>query len=161
MQIAKTFKKYLEYDSAAQLKLIANADERDSRKRNQALSERRAARAKDYLIAAGVPEASIQTFAQGKDHQLSAGTIKALEEQNPNKPARVRATRQTIVWAYNRRVDIVLLPEGTESAQFFPPHVDDVKLLQDAEWQKRSVIEKAGQAKGPEQASGQALPVGN
>ena len=108
-----------------------------------------------------MPEASIQTFAQGKDHPLSADTIKALEEQNPNKPTRMRATRQTIVWAYNRRVDIVLLPKGTESAQFFPHRVDDVQLLRDAEWQKRSDIEKAGQAKAPEQASGQILPVGN
>ena len=161
MQVANTFKKYLEYDYAAQLKLIANADDRDSRKSNQALSERRAARAKDYLIAAGVPEASIQTVAQGKDHQLSSGQIKNLERQNPTKPSRMRASPQTIVWAYNRRVDIVLLPKGTESVQFFPHHVDDVHLLQNAEWQKRSVIEKAAQGRGPEQASQETLPLGN
>ena len=158
MQAAEEFKKYLEYDSAAQLKLVANTDERDSRRRNQALSERRAARVKDYLVAAGVPAASIQTIAQGKDHQLSVTEVRGLEQQNPDKPSRMRANWQTIAWAYNRRVDIVLLPKGTASAQFFPHHVEDVKLLRDAGWQSRRLVDKAGQVKGPEEAVMQLVP---
>lgn len=159
-QVAGEFKKYLEYDSAAQLKLLANADERDSRRRNQALSERRAARVKAYLIAAGVPEQSIQTLAQGKDHPLSSGAIRELEQQNPNRPKRMHAGWQTMVWAYNRRVDIVLLPKGTESARFFPHHVQEVKLLQSAEWQSRRAVEKASQAAASEQAAVAAAEAG-
>lgn len=159
MQAVHTFKKYLEYDSAGQLKLVANADERDSRKRNQALSERRAQRVKDYLISAGVPAGNIQTVAQGEEHQLSSTTIHDLEQQNPHKARRKRADWQTIVWAYNRRADIVLLPTGVASVQFFPHHVDDVNLLQNAEWQSRRVIERAGQVKSSEQAGSQRVPI--
>ena len=158
-QAAHAFKKYLEYDSAAQLKVVANADERDSSKRNQALSERRAERVKDYLISAGVPAANIQTLAQGEEHQLSPSTIHDLEQQNPNKARRKRADWQTIVWAYNRRADIVLLPTGVASVQFFPHHVDDVNLLQNAEWQSSRVVERASQMKSSEEAGSQAVPV--
>ena len=155
-QAAHAFKKYLEYDSAAQLKVVANADERDSRGRNQALSERRAERVKQYLVSAGVPAGNIQTVAQGEDRPLTAGTIRGLEQQNPNKASRTRGDWQSIVWAYNRRVDIVLLPTGVESVQFFPHHVEDVNLLQNAEWQSRRAIEKAGQG---EEAISQSRPV--
>jgi OmpA family/PEGA domain len=158
-QAVHSFKKYLEYDSAAQLKLVANADERDSKKRNQTLSERRAQRVKDYLISAGVPAGSIQTVAQGEEHQLSPSTIRTLEQQNPNKARRKRANWQTIVWAYNRRVDVVLLPTGFASVQFFPHHADDVNLLQNAEWQSGRVIERASQMKGSEEAGSQPVPI--
>src|SRR6185437_58206 len=158
-QAATTFKKYLEYDSAAQLKLLANADERDSRKRNQVLSERRAQRVKDYLIMAGVPEGNIQTVAQGEEHQLSPTTVRDLEQQNPNKARRKRADWQTILWAYNRRVDVVLLPTGVASVQFFPHHVDDVNLLQNAEWQSRRAVERASQMKSSEEAGSQPVPI--
>lgn len=157
MQAANAFKKYLQYDSAAQLKLVANADERDSRSRNQALSERRAARVKDYLVTAGVPAGNIQTVAQGEDLQLSPAAIRDLEKQNPNKAAPMRANWQTMVWAYNRRVDIVLLPTGVASVQFFPHKAGDVRLLRDAQWQSRRAVEKAGQVKGPEEAT--VLPI--
>lgn len=160
MQVAAQFKKYLEYDSAAQLKLIANADERDSRRRNQALSERRAARVKNYLVAAGVPEQSIQILAQGKDHPLSAGAIRELEQQNPNRPRRMRGNSQTIAWAYNRRVDVVLLPKDIASPRFFPHQVEDVRLLQSPEWPNPRTVEKACLASGSEQASVQAAGPG-
>ena len=156
---AQTFTKYMEYDSAAQLKVVANADERDSRIRNQALSERRAERVKQYLISAGVPAGNIQLVAQGKDQQLSAATIRDLEQRNPNQARRMRRNWQSVVWAYNRRVDIVLLPTGVASVQFFPHHVDDVNLLQNAEWQSRRVIERASQMKTSEQAGSPPVPV--
>jgi hypothetical protein len=31
--------------------------------------------------------------------------------------------------AYNRRADVVLLPSGKKSAQFFPHNADDSKLI--------------------------------
>jgi hypothetical protein len=91
---------------------------------------------------------------------LSGSAIRELEQQNPSRPKRMHAGWQTIIWAYNRRVDIVLLPKGTESARFFPHQAQEVKLLQNAEWQSRRAVEKASQAGASEQAAVAAAEAG-
>jgi peptidoglycan-associated lipoprotein len=133
-QTAAGFKKYLEYDPEAKLTVIANTDERDSRARNQSLSERRANRVKEYLVSVGIPDGKIETVAQGKEHPLDLGTVKTLHEQNPNKAPRSLGSFQDLVWAYDRRVDLVLQPKGERSTQYYPGTAAEAKLLFDSKW---------------------------
>ncbi|HVN21384.1 MAG TPA: OmpA family protein [Dongiaceae bacterium] len=131
---AAGFKAYLEYDPDARLSLLANTDERDSNARNKPLSQRRADRVKQYLASLGVPESKIDTTAQGKEHPLDAATVKMLHEQNPNKAPKSLGSFQELVWAYNRRVDLVLQPKGSQSTQFYPGTAPEAKLLFDSQW---------------------------
>lgn len=131
---AAGFKAYLEYDPDARLNVLGNTDERDSNTRNKPLSQRRADRVKKYLVSMGVPENKIDTVAQGKDHLLDAATVKVLHEQNPNKPPKSLGTFRELIWAYNRRADLVLLPKGAQSTQYFPGTVAESGLLFNSEW---------------------------
>ena len=131
---ATGFKAYLEYDPDARLSVVGNTDERDSNARNKPLSQRRANRVKQYLVSLGVPESKIDTVAQGKERPLDAKTIKSLDKQNPNKPPKSLGSFQELVWAYNRRVDIVMQPKGTQSAQFYPGTAPEAELLFNSEW---------------------------
>jgi outer membrane protein OmpA-like peptidoglycan-associated protein len=131
---AAGFKAYLEYDPDARLSVLGNTDERDSKTRNGPLSQRRADRVKKYLVSMGVPENKIDTVAQGKDHLLDAATVKTLHEQNPNKPPKSLGTFQDLIWAYNRRADLVLLPKGAQSTQYFPGTAAESRLLFNSEW---------------------------
>jgi len=137
---AEEFKKYLEYEPDSKLSILANTDERDSRGRNKELSQRRADVVKAYLTSAGVPEDKIETVAQGKDQPLDVDAVKSLNEQNPNKPDKSLGSFQDIVWAYNRRVDIVLLPKQERSLQYFPGAAPEAKLLLDNGWPEQSEI---------------------
>jgi hypothetical protein len=130
---AEGFKKYLEYDPDARLTVAGNTDVRDSNARNKPLSERRANRVKEYLVSLGIPENKIETVANGKTKQLDASTVQLLHKENPNKPAEHR-TSQELVWAYNRRVDIVLLPKDLRSTQYFPGDAPEAKFLADSNW---------------------------
>ena len=131
---AEGFKKYLEYDPDAKLTVIGNTDVRDSNARNKPLSQRRADRVKTYLISQGIPEGKIETVAQGKEHPLDANTVKQLHDQNPDKPSQSLGTFQELVWAYNRRADLVLLPKDARSTQFFPGTAPEANLLFSPEW---------------------------
>jgi len=130
---AEGFKKYLEYDPDAKLTLYANADERDSKARNQRLSERRGNLAKKYLVSLGIPENKIEVVAQGKEKQIDASTVKALHAQNPT-PAKKAGDFQGLVWAYNRRVDLALMPKDVRSLQHFPGDAEDAAVLADSRW---------------------------
>ncbi|MGA3293038.1 MAG: OmpA family protein [Candidatus Acidiferrales bacterium] len=124
------FKKYLEYDPDAKLSIEAHADERGSKPYNQDLSERRVERIKQYLVDQGISADKVQTAAYGKDQPLDKETVKGLEDTNPNTPPKARLKDKHTDWlAYNRRADIVLLPSGKKSAQFFPHNADDSKLI--------------------------------
>jgi hypothetical protein len=39
-----------------------------------------------------------------------------------------------LIWAYNRRADLVLLPNGAQSTQYFPGTVAESRLLFNSEW---------------------------
>jgi OmpA family protein/PEGA domain-containing protein len=128
--LAGGFKKYLEYDSDAKLSIEAYADIRGSKNHNQDLSERRVERIKQYLVDQGIAADKVQTAAYGKDRPMAKGDVKNLEETNPNKPPKARARNVTGDWfAYNRRADIVLLPSGKKSAQFYPHNADDSGIM--------------------------------
>jgi hypothetical protein len=131
---AAGFKAYLEYAPDARLSVLGNTDERDSNTRNKPLSQRRADRVKQYLVSMGIPEDKIETVAQGKDHLLDASAVQTLHEQNPNKSPESLGTFQELVWAYNRRADLVLLPKETQSTQYFPGTAAESRLLFSSEW---------------------------
>jgi OmpA family/PEGA domain len=128
--LAGGFKKYLEYDPDAKLSVEAHADERGSKPFNQDLSERRVERIKQYLVDQGISADKVETAAYGKEQPLDKGTVKTLEGTNPNAPPKARLRDKRADWlAYNRRADVVLLPSGKKSAQFFPHNADDSKLI--------------------------------
>jgi len=128
--LAGGFKKYLEYDPDAKLSIEAYADERGSKPYNQDLSERRVERIKQYLVDQGISADKVQTAAYGKERPLDKGTVSSLESTNPNAPPKARLKDKRTDWlAYNRRADIVLLPSGKKSAQFFPHNADDSGLI--------------------------------
>ena len=132
-RMAAGFKKYLEYDPDARLTIAGNADERDSNSKNEPLSERRANLVKGYLVSLGIPENKIEAVANGDTKQLDAAAVKLLHDQSPNKLSK-EASFQDLVWAYNRRVDIVLQPKDLISAQYFPGDAPEAGLLVDSNW---------------------------
>lgn len=141
--LADGFKKYLEYDPDAKLVLGAYADERGQNKYNDALSGLRAQRVKDFLVSEGVAAEKIETSAYGEDKPLDKATVIDLQAKNPNETPKDRIKNFRATWlAYNRRVDVVLLPTNAESARFYPQQVADSQII----WQRpkpaRSVVEK-------------------
>jgi hypothetical protein len=128
--LADGFKKYLEYDPDSKLSIEAHADDRGSKPFNQDLSERRVERIKQYLVEQGISADKVETAAYGKEQPLDRATVKTLESTNPNMPPKMRLREVRSDWlAYNRRADVVLLPSGKKSAQFFPHNADDSKLI--------------------------------
>ncbi len=108
----------------------AHADERGSKPFNQDLSERRVERIKAYLVDQGISADKVETAAYGKEQPLDKATVKTLESTNPSAPPKARLKNVRTDWlAYNRRADIVLLPSGKKSAQFFPHSADDSSLI--------------------------------
>ena len=133
--IADAFHQYLGYQPDARLVLSGHADKRGPQAYNQPLSERRAALAKNFLVEQGIPEGDIETQAFGKEQNLTADQVKQQVEQDPNLSAEDRQKTlqkmQTIVFAYNRRVDIALKPTGQESAREYPFKSQDFAMLID------------------------------
>lgn len=131
--VADSFKTYLEAEPDAHLVLAGYADRRGPRKYNQALSERRAELAKDFLIAQGVPAANIETHAYGKDQNLTNAEVKELLDKNSDlteqEKAKALQRMETVVLANNRRVDITLTTTGQESARMYPFGSNDYAAL--------------------------------
>ena len=124
------FKKYLEYDPDAKLSVEAHADARGSAPFNQELSERRVERIKQYLVEQGIAASRVQTAAFGKERPIDKKAVKELEATNPNQPPKARLKNVEGDWlAYNRRADIVLLPSGKKSPQFYPHNADDSQII--------------------------------
>jgi hypothetical protein len=141
--LADGFKKYLEYDPDAKLSVSAFADERGPNKHNQSLSDRRAERVRDFLVSQGIAAEKIDTTAHGDTNQLDKATVIDLQTRNPNQPPETRVKNFKATWlAYNRRVDILLLPTNAASQKFFPNQAPDSQII----WQRpkppRSVVEK-------------------
>ncbi len=131
--LASGFKQYLEYDPDAKLSLGAYADERGPGKHNQTLSNLRAQRVKDFLVSQGITAEKIDTSAHGKENQLDKATVIDLQARNPNQPPETRVKNFKATWlAYNRRVDILLLPTNAASERFYPHKAADSQIL----WQR-------------------------
>ncbi|HKS67203.1 MAG TPA: OmpA family protein [Candidatus Acidoferrales bacterium] len=141
--LAAGFKKYLEYDPDAKLSIEAHADIRGSKSYNQDLTERRVERAKQYLVDQGIPADKIETAAYGKDRPMAKAEVKDLEGSNPQTPPKARLRNKTADWyAYNRRADVVLLPSGKKSTQYFPHSADDSSLIWQVPKPPLSKVEK-------------------
>ena len=142
---AEAFKKYLEVTPTARLRLEGNADKRGSEKYNLALSERRVEIVRQLLISQGIPPSAFETRALGLGNNLDADAVRQLEERNPNKPTIKMVGRHAKEdWlAHNRRVDIVLLPSGVNSARLYPYGAGDFKILWQAPRPARKVVEGA------------------
>jgi outer membrane protein OmpA-like peptidoglycan-associated protein/opacity protein-like surface antigen len=133
--LATDFKSYLTFKPDAHLTLSGHADVRGSVDYNQALSERRVARTKQFLVEQGVPETSIETRGLGKDQQLTADQVKDLVDQNTelSPPDRDKMLHKlaVIVLAQNRRVDVTLSTTGQQSVRLYPFNAADAMTLLD------------------------------
>ncbi len=132
---ADNFKQYLADKPDAHLVLSGHADRRGPEGYNKPLSERRAELAKRYLIEQGIPEANIETRAYGEEQNLSVDQVRQRVEQDASLSAEERQKAlqkiQTVVFAYNRRVDIALSTTGQESTLNYPFKSQDYAALVD------------------------------
>jgi OmpA family protein/PEGA domain-containing protein len=128
--LTNNFENHMQYEKDARLTLVAHADVRGSKKYNQALSERRAEAVKDYLVAHGLSADKIATRAMGKEQQLDRKKVEMLQAKNPRKPEKWMTRDKRATWlAYNRRVDIVLEPQGQQSTEIYPDDAPDARIL--------------------------------
>jgi outer membrane protein OmpA-like peptidoglycan-associated protein len=131
--LATDFQRYLAFKPDAHLTLTGHADVRGSAEYNQALTQRRVDRAKQFLVEQGIPASAIDTRAVGKEQELSAEQVKGLVEQNPDltPEQREKTLKQikVIVLAQNRRVDITLSTTGQQSVQLYPFNAADATTL--------------------------------
>ena len=133
--LATDFKKYLEAKPDAHITLEGHADHRGSPAYNQALTERRVARVKSFLVEQGVPEADIDTKAFGAERNLTTEQVKQSLAQNTEltteERKRALARIDVIRMASNRRVDVTLNSAGqTEtSVRQFPFNAADALSL--------------------------------
>jgi outer membrane protein OmpA-like peptidoglycan-associated protein len=135
VSLAEDFKNYLETKPDAHLTLEGHADPRGSMEYNQALSERRVARTKRFLIDHGVPAANLETKAFGEQRNLDEVQVKDAVEKNPEltpgQRQRVIDNIKTVLLASNRRVDITLSTTGQRSVREYPFNAaDSLTLLQ-------------------------------
>jgi hypothetical protein len=132
-ELASNYKQYVQVKPEAHLILEAHADQRGAAAINQALSERRAERVRNFLIEQGVPASDMETKSFGSQQNLDAARVRQLSEQNPNLTPEDRKEVQknlpTFLLANNRRVDVVLSTTGQKSTQFFPYNSEDLKVL--------------------------------
>jgi outer membrane protein OmpA-like peptidoglycan-associated protein len=133
--VATAFHEYLADEPEARLVLSGHADKRGPQAYNQPLSARRAAMVKKFLVEQGVPEANIETEAFGEERNLSMNQVKQQIEQDASLSTEERQKAlqksKTIVYAYNRRVDISSKPTGQESAREYPFKSEDFAKLVD------------------------------
>jgi hypothetical protein len=132
--IATQFKNFGLYEHNASLVVIGYADVRGPRKYNTALSERRAALIRNYLVSKGIPADEIKVRAEGKDKQLDQKMAEALLTKSDPKLAKWMIKDKKITWlAFNRRSDLVLEPTGQQSARIYPANAPDARIV----WQRR------------------------
>jgi len=143
VSLANDFKKYLETKPDAHLILEGHADPRASVEYNQALSERRVERTKQFLLEHGVPAANIETKAFGEQRNMTEAQVRDAVEQNPEltpeQRQKVLGNLKTILLASNRRVDVTLSTTGQQSVREYPFSASDsLTLLQQEGTKKRS-----------------------
>ncbi|MGB7848931.1 MAG: OmpA family protein [Candidatus Acidiferrum sp.] len=131
--IAMQFKTFGLYEHSASLVVVGYADVRGSGKYNYALSERRAALVRDYLVSKGIPADEIKIRAEGKVKQLDKEKVEGLLSKGDSKPSKWMVKHKKTTWlAYNRRADLVLEPTGQQSAQTYPANSAAARII----WQR-------------------------
>jgi outer membrane protein OmpA-like peptidoglycan-associated protein/opacity protein-like surface antigen len=130
--LAADFVAYLKYKPDAHLILSGHTDPRGTEEYNQALSQRRVDRTKNFLVQHGVPEDHIETRAFGETQELTADQVKDQMADNPDlSPAereQMLKNLRVLVLANNRRVD-VSLPTGQQSVRRYPFNAKDFLAL--------------------------------
>jgi hypothetical protein len=141
--LATGFKQYLEYDPEAKLSLVGYTDQRGADGYNQSLSELRAQRVKNFLVSQGIAPEKIDSAAYGRQKQLDKAIVGDLQTRNPNPLPQTRARDSRATWlAYNRRVDLVLIPSNAESERFYPNQAADSEILWQRPKPSRSAVER-------------------
>jgi peptidoglycan-associated lipoprotein len=74
--------KLLRENGSVHIVIEGHCDERGTVEYNQALGERRAQAAKDYLVQAGIPESRMQTISYGKERPFDVGHDEAAWAKN-------------------------------------------------------------------------------
>lgn len=150
LNLATDFKKYMQAKPDARITLEGHADHRGTAAFNQALTERRVARVKSFLVENGVPESAIDTKALGKENNLTTDEVKQSINQNPDLTSeeRKRALLRIAVirMASNRRVDITLNSAGqseTSVRQFPFNSTDALSLIGGRESEKKTPAKKS------------------
>lgn len=145
-KVAKSFNEYLKYDPKAKLLLVAHADVRGPKTYNQLLSRRRADSVKAFLISWGIPAGKFEIRALGKTKQLSRKDVRQLQKQNKQNPEKWMAKRPGTTWlAYNRRVDLILEPQGRKSTRAYPNDTQNARMLWQRPAPKVGAVEQAEQ----------------
>jgi outer membrane protein OmpA-like peptidoglycan-associated protein len=131
--LASDFKEYLATRPDAHLILEGHADKRGSPKSNKALSDRRVAITKRFLIGHGIPEANLETKSYGEEENLTTEQVKQLVEQHPNlsqeQKGKILSNLRVVTEAQNRRVDVTLSSTGQQSIRQFPFNAEDALTL--------------------------------
>jgi peptidoglycan-associated lipoprotein len=81
-QILQRQSQWLQHYPNVTVTIEGHADERGTREYNLALGERRAAAAKQVLVAAGIPSSRISTISYGKDRPVVPGSTEEAWAQN-------------------------------------------------------------------------------
>ena len=131
--LAGAFNTYVADHPDARLVLAGHADRRGPNHYNQALSERRAAVVKNFLVKQGVAAEKIDSHAYGEEQNLKSDEVKQLITQNPDATDQDRQKGlqrlTTMVYAHNRRVDMKLSTTGQESVRNYPFAAEDFSIL--------------------------------
>jgi outer membrane protein OmpA-like peptidoglycan-associated protein len=160
MKLASIFPLYMEHAPDAKIVVRGYADPRGTDKYNMALSERRIAVVKAFLIAHSIPEDKIAIEPLGFTQALDATTVDQLEAENPFKPADTAKQQKprTIRLAYDRRVDVELQPAAMQSSRFFPHPAAEAGLLLQPTWPSLHKVKEAQQAPTAAAAGAGTLP---
>ena len=131
--LATDFKAYLQMKPDAHLTLTGHADPRGGEKFNQALSQRRVDRVKQYLVEQGISDSAITTNAVGETEELTRDQVKDLVNSNTeltDKEKKNTLRRINVIYlAQNRRVDITLTNTGQQSVKLYPFNAKDSATL--------------------------------
>ncbi len=140
--IARAFKVYAEHEPNAKLVLIAYADPRHVEGSNMKLSQRRAEKVRGFLLDMGIPYDRIEIQAKGEEGLLNADAVKELEAKNPTSAdAKGDKAERDMELAYNRRVDIAIMPVSVESAKIYPHAADGSALLRNRRVERYKAVE--------------------
>ena len=143
-RVAEIFRIYMDHTPDAKITILGYTDPRDTAKANLKLSERRANRVKDYLVAQGIPADKIDIQALGKSKPLDKQMVVELDAQHPALPDAGLSKNPRTKWlAYNRRVDIVIMPADLQSLRMYPHEAVDAKVLWTPAWPSLKDIQEA------------------
>jgi outer membrane protein OmpA-like peptidoglycan-associated protein len=131
--LAQDFAQYLSFRPDAHLILQGHADPRGGPDYNKALSDRRVARTKQFLVEHGVKEDAIETQGLGEEEPMSVDQVKQAVDQDTNLTAaqkkQLTAKAGVLALAQSRRVDVTLSTTGQTSVRQFPFNAEDALNL--------------------------------